>query len=174
MSADVDVKQLKDRLLKMLQVWGPTMKRLQDEVPAGELLALEADVHPAGDTAQAALEKDVREAAGGFRSGLEPTGEAAKIHRLEDYESVEEWAAVVMELLTEDHKAACTEVYLKQVDEVPCSITSCKGCRRCVFWMAVRYWRNVETGGKATEAYDSKTCSLARLKGRVGSRVDLQ
>ena len=43
-----------------------------------------------------------------------------------------------------------------------------------MFWRAVRYWRNVEIGGKATEGYDKSSCSLARLKGDVGSQVELQ
>ena len=106
------------------------MKRLQDDVPDGELLALEADDHPARDTAQAALEKDVREAAGGFRTGLEPAGEAAQLFPLEDYSHEDEWAAVVLEHLSEAHRAPCTEVRLKQLDQVPCG--------QCVFWRAAR------------------------------------
>ena len=77
-----------------------------------------------------------------------------------------------MELLSEEHKAACTEVGLKAMDGVPCSkFSGCGGCRHCVFWKAVRYWRNVETGGLAPEGYSKASCSLARLKGNIGSQV---
>ena len=173
LSAAVDVGQLKGRLLNMLETWGPTMKRLQREVPsaAGRL---EAQDRPPAVSTQATLEADLRSAAAGFRTGLEPTGDAARVHRLEDYPSTDEWAAVVMELLSEEHKALCTEVALKEADGTPCKKKCSKGCWRCVFWMAVRYWRNVELGGKATEGYDSRSCGLARLKGNVGSQVHLE
>ena len=172
MSEEVDVKQLKTRLLKMLEAWGPTMKRMQKEVRAGELLVLEGEERPAGGTAQADLEEDLFRAAAGFRTGEEPTGAAAEIHPLEKYANEDEWASAVLEHLSEEHQALCTEVHLKEADEVPCSKCT-GGCRHCVFWRAVRYWRNVETGGRATEGYDKRSCSLARLKGNVGSQVEL-
>ena len=113
-------------------------------------------------------------AAEGFRTGLEPTRDAAKIHPLEAYENEDDWANAVLEHLSEEHQRQCTEVHLKAVDEVHCGRCSHPGgCRHCVFWRAVRYWRNVETGGKATEGYDKRSCSLARLKGDVGSQVEL-
>ena len=114
--------------------------------------------------------EELRRAAGGFRTGDEPIGDAERRHLLEDYDSVEEWATAVMELLSEEHKAQCTAAHLKEVDQVPCSKCA-TGCRHCVFWRAVRYWRNLETGGKATEGYSKSACSLARLKGNVGSQV---
>ena len=36
MSAEVDAKQLKGRLLKMMALWSPIMKRLQGEVTEGK------------------------------------------------------------------------------------------------------------------------------------------
>ena len=90
---------------------------------------------------------------------------------MENYDNEDEWAAVVMELISEEHQVLCTEVHLKTVGGVPCATGCSGGCRHCVFWRAVRYWRNVETGGKATEGYDERSCSLARLKGNVGSQV---
>ena len=112
-------------------------------------------------------------AAGGYRAGEEPVGDAARPRLLEQYANEDEWATEVMELLSEEHKAACTEVGLKAMDGVPCSKCSGGGggCRHCVVWRAVRYWRNVETGGLATEGYSKASCSLARLKGNVGSQV---
>ena len=68
-------------------------------------------------------------------------------------------------------------MHLKEVDKVPCSRCSygaSGGCNKCLFWKAVRYWRNIETGGKVAEGYDRRSCSLARLKGNVGSQVELQ
>ena len=56
MSADVDVKQLKGRLLKMLEVWAPTMKSLQGEVPVGEPLDLKDEDCRAEGTSHTALE----------------------------------------------------------------------------------------------------------------------
>ncbi len=178
-SDEVDVKQLKGRLLKMLELWEPTMRRLQGEVPTdGELLVLQDEERPLEDTQRpaedppgAALE-DMHRAAGGFRSGLEPTGEAARIHALEDYENENDWASAVLEHLSEEHQTLCTEVRLKELDERHCSKCT-NGCRLCVFWRAVRYWRNVETGGKTAEGYDNRSCSLARLKGNIGSQVEL-
>ena len=61
---------------------------------------------------------------------------------------------------------------LKTFDGEACSKCT-TGCRHCVFWRAVRYWRNIETGGKAAECYDKRSSSLARLKGNVGSQVHL-
>ena len=169
LSAAVDVGQLKGRLLHMLETWGPTMKRLQREVPsaAGRL---EAQDRPPAASTQATLEADLRSAAAGFRTGLEPTGDAARVHRLEDYPSTDEWAAVVMELLSEEHKALCTEVGLKEADGTSCGRCS-GGCRRCVVWKAVRYWRNIEIGGNAGEGYAKRSKGLARLKGNVGSQA---
>ena len=95
-------------------------------------------------------------AAGGFRTGLEPTGDAAKLYPLKNYANEDEWATAVLEPLSEEHKALCTEVHLKEVDKVPCSRSCSGGCRHCVFWKAVMYWRSVETGGN------------------VGSQVELQ
>ena len=46
----MDVKQVKGRLLKMLEVWGPTMKRLKDKVPPGESLGLKDEARRAEDT----------------------------------------------------------------------------------------------------------------------------
>ena len=111
-------------------------------------------------------------AAEGFRTGLEPTRDAAKIHPLEAYENEDDWATAVLEHLSEEHQAQCTAVHLNAVDGLPCSRCT-GGCRNCVFWRAVRYWRNVETGGKATEGYDKRSGSFARLKGDVGIQVDL-
>ena len=172
MSADVDVKGLKSRLLKFLEIWRPTMKRLQCEAPEKAAVLEGGEPTPAAAT-QAALEQDLSKAAGGFRTGLEPSGEAAKIHPLENYDSEDDWANAVLEHLSEEHQTLCTEVVMKSIDGVPCSRCT-GGCRHCVFWRAVRYWRNVETGGKVVEAYDKRSCSLARLKGDVGSQVDLQ
>ena len=168
MTARVNVRQLKGRLLKMLCSWGPTMTRLQAEVPP----AVVDPPPPAGDGYDELME-ELRRAAEGFRAGEEPTGDAERPHLLENYDNEDEWAAAVMELLTEEHKAQCTEVHLKALDEKPCVSGCSGGCRHCVFWRAVRYWRNVETGGKATEGYDRRSCSLARLKGNVGSQVGL-
>ena len=114
----------------------------------------------------------MRRAAEGFRTGLEPTGDAAKNHALEAYANEDEWAGAVLEHLSEEHQALCTEVHLSAVDGVHCSRCT-GGCRQCVFWRAVRYWRNIETGGRATEGYDRRSCSFARLKGDVGSQVEL-
>ena len=167
-TARVNVKLLKGRLLKLLYCWGPTMRRLQAEVPLEV-----ADPPPAGESDEDLME-ELRKAAGGFRAGEEPTGDAERPHLLENYDNEDEWAAVVMELLSEEHQVLCTEVHLKTVDGEPCANSRCSGgCRHCVFWRAVRYWRNVETGGKATEGYDGRSCSLARLKGNVGSQVGL-
>ena len=149
------------------------MKRLQGKVPVEKLLVLKDENRRAEATSQAALE-DMNRAAAGFRTGLEPTGDAEKTHALEDYANVDDWATAVMELLSEEHKVDCTEVHLKEMDKVPCSKSCSGGCRHCVFWRAVRYWRNIETGGKVTEGYMGGSCSLARLKGNVGSQVDLK
>ena len=109
-----------------------------------------------------------------FREGLEPIGDAAKHHPLEDYENEDEWATAVLEHLSEEHHALCTAVHLNAMDGKPCSKCSGAGCRHCVFWRAVRYWRNIEVGGKATEAYDKRSRSFARLKGEVGSQVEME
>ena len=119
------------------------------------------------------LMEELRKAAEGFRAGDEPTGDAAKPHQLQDYKSVDDWAEAVLLLLSMEHQQKCTEVLLKALEDLPCPQGCSAGCRHCVFWRAVRYWRNVETGGKATEGYDKRSCSLARLKGNVGSQVQL-
>ena len=170
-SDKVDVEQLKGRFLKMLDLWGATMKRLQGEITVGEPLVLEDEARPAEGAVGAALE-DMHRAAGGFRAGEEPTGAAAMAFRLEDYANEDDWATAVIDVLSVEHKEQCTEVALKVMSGEPCSRCTI-GCRHCVFWKAVRYWRNIETGGKATEGYDKRSCSLARLKGNVGSQVDL-
>ena len=77
-----------------------------------------------------------------------------------------------MKHLSQEHQEKCMEATLKEVDGAHCSRCT-NGCRNCVFWKAVRYWRNIETGGKALEGYDERSCSLARLKGDIGSQVDL-
>jgi hypothetical protein len=171
LSAHVDVKELKSRLVKFLDAWRPTMDRLQGEVP-GKAAVLEGDKPTPAAATQAALEQDLSKAAGGFRTGLEPSGSAAKIQPLEAYDSEDEWANAVLEHLTKEHQSLCTEALLKTFDEEPCSKCT-GGCRHCVFWRAVRYWRNVETGGKVAECYDKRSCSLARLKGNIGSQVHL-
>ena len=174
MTARVNVKQLKGRLLKLLYCWGPTMRRLQAEVPLGvaDPPPAVADPPPAGERDEDLMD-ELRKAAGGFRAGEEPAGDAERPHLLENYDNEDEWAAVVMELLSEEHQVLCTEVHLKTSGGVACAKGCSGGCRHCVFWRAVRYWRNVETGGKATEGYDERSCSLARLKGNVGSQVGL-
>ena len=108
----------------------------------------------------------MRRAAEGFRIGLEPTGDAAENYPLEAYADVDEWATAVMEHLSEEHQAQCTAVHLNAVDALPCSRCT-GGCRNCVFWRAVRYWRNIETGGKAAEGYNKK--EAFGLKGSVWS-----
>ena len=125
---------------------------------------------PAEESAEDLLE-ELRKAAEGFRAGEEPTGDAAKPHLLKNYKSVDEWAEAVMLLLSLEHQQQCTEVLLKSLEGQPCTQGCSAGCRRCVFWRAMRYWRDVETGGRATEGYDRRSCSLARLKGSVGSQV---
>ena len=117
--------------------------------------------------------EELRRAAEGVRAGDEPAGDAAKPHPLENYATEEEWAEAVLVRLSLDHQALCTEVQLKAIDGEPCPKGCSGGCRHCVFWRAVRYWRNVETGGRATECYDKRSCSLARLKGNVGSQLSL-
>ena len=163
-TAKVNVKQLKARLLKMLYCWSPTMKRLQAEVP-------KPAPPPGGDDADDLIE-ELERAAAGFRAGDEPLGDAARPRPLKNYDNEDDWATEVLELLSEEHKSACTEVGLKAQDGVPCKKCSGDGgCRHCVLWKAVRYWRNVETGGLATEGYSKASCSLARLKGNASSQV---
>ena len=147
------------------------MERLQCDVP-GEAAVLEGGKPTPAAATQAALEQDLSKAAGGFRTGLEPTGAAAKIQPLEEYDNEEDWANAVLEHLSAEHQTLCTEVLLKSIDGKPCSRCT-GGCRHCVFWRAVRYWRNVETGGKVAEGYDKRSCSLARLKANIGSQVNL-
>jgi hypothetical protein len=171
LSADVNVKELKRRLVKFLEAWRPTMGRLQGEVPGKAAIAL-GDKPSSAAATQAALEQDLSKAAGGFRTGLEPSGSAANTQPLEEYEDEDEWANAVLEFLSPEHQSAATEVLLKTFDGVPCSKCT-GGCRHCVFWRAVRYWRNIETGGKVAECYNKRSCSLARLKGNVGSQVHL-
>ena len=166
LTCKVNVKQLKGRLLKMLECWAPLMRRLQKEVPP----EVPAVPEPAEESAEDLLE-ELRKAAEGFREGEEPTGDAARPHLLENYKSEDEWAEAVLLLLSLEHQQQCTGVLLKSLDGVPCSQGCTAGCRHCVFWRAVRYWRNVETGGMNTEGYDRRSCSLARLKGNVGSQV---
>ena len=79
MSSKVDAKQLKERLLKMLCSWGPTMKRLQAEVPPA---VVDTPPPPAGDGYDELME-ELRRAAEGFRAGEEPTGDAERPHLLE-------------------------------------------------------------------------------------------
>ena len=55
-TAKVNVRQLKGRLLKMLCCWGPTMKRLQAEVPKPAEPPVE-DPAPGGDAADDMLEE---------------------------------------------------------------------------------------------------------------------
>ena len=98
---------------------------------------MEGEDRPPAASAQAALEKDMHRAAVGLRTGLGPTGDAVKTHFLQDYASKDEWATAVMELLSEKHTALCTEVGLKEADGISCGRCS-GGCRRCVFWKAVR------------------------------------
>ena len=142
------------------------MRRLQAAVPKAA-----ADPPPGGDDADDVLE-ELERAAAGFRAGDEPVGDAARLRPLEDYDNEDEWAAVVLELLSEEHKAICTEVGLKEQDGVPCTkCTSKDGCRHCRHWRAVRYWRNLETGGKAAEGYRKAACSLARLKGNASKEI---
>ena len=128
---------------------------------------------PVGDDLDGLME-ELRKAAEGFRAGDEPTGDAARPVELQDYDTEDDWAEAVMKLLSLEHQALCTEVHLKAVDGEPCAKGCSGGCRHCVFWRAVRYWRNVETGGKANEGYDRRSCSLARLRGNVGSQAGLQ
>ena len=97
---------------------------------------------------------------------------AARHHLLEDYADQHEWAAAVMELLTADHQVQATEVHMKKEAGLPCAKGCTGGCRHCEFWRAVRYWRNLETGGKATEGYVGSQVSLAQLKGNIGSQVN--
>ena len=172
LSAGVDVKELKSRLVKFLEAWRPTMDRLQREVP-GKAAVLEGDKPTPAAATQAALEQDLSKAAGGFRTGLEPSGSAAKIQTLQEYHCEDDWANGVLEHLSKEHQALCTQVLLKSFDGEPCSRCT-GGCRHCVFWRAVRYWRNIETGGKRAECYDKRSSSLARLKANVGSQVHLE
>ena len=172
MTAAVDAKELKSRLLKFLDTWRPTMQRLQDEVPRTAAALEGGEAAPAAAT-QASLEQGLSKAAGGFRTGLEPTGAAAETHPLENYASEEDWANAVLEHLSGEHQELCTEVLLKSMDEGPCSKCGGGGCRHCVFWRAVRYWRNIEVGGKNAEGYEKRSWSLAKLKGHIGSQLDI-
>ena len=49
--------------------------------------------------------------------------------------------------------------------------SSKEGCRHCSLRRTVRYWRNLETGGKAAEGYSKASCSLARLKGNASKEI---
>ena len=171
-TAAVDVKKVRSRLLRFLEIWRPTMEKLQCEVP-GKAAVLEVGEPTPAAATQAALEQDLSKAAGGFKVGLEPTGDAAKVYLLEDYECKEDWASAVLDHLSEAHQKLCTEVLLQSMDGVECKKCT-GGCRLCEFWRAVRYWRNIEIGGKMLEGYDKRSWSCARLKGAVGSQVDLQ
>ena len=164
----VNAKQMKARLLKLIICWGPAKRRLQAEVKP-EVPEHVADPPPADEAED--LMEELRRAAEGVRAGDEPTGDAAKPHLLENYATEEEWAEAVLVRLSLEHQALCTQVQLKAIDGEPCPKGCSGGCRHCVFWRAVRYWRNVETGGKITEGYDRRSCSLARLKGNVGSQM---
>ena len=174
MIAEIDVKQMRKRLEKMLQALMPTMDKLMKEVPGAGDEDLDGDLEDMERPPVVDLTlKDMHTAAAEFRTGEEPTGDATRLIPMANYASPVEWAEAVLPLLSLEHQADCTAVAMKEEDKQPCGDCKSGGCRQCVLWRCVRYCRNIETGGKNLEGYSNAAASLATLKRRIGSQLGL-
>jgi hypothetical protein len=162
---------VRNDMLKFFVNLEPAAKRMQallaDAAKAEEAKAKSSSSAAATAAASSgAAEEELKKLAGIAAEGM-TAGEKGEFHLVcVDVETTPEaWAADIMEFLLPAHRAEVEKV--RSFGAGVCS--SCRwtsGCHRCLWWKAVRYWRNKETGGKFMEAYSDTAKAKVKAKAK--------